>query len=142
MEISVKILHVLDAQTYVSQKNGKTYVTNTFVGETTMGQYPKKIVFKVMSEGGERFAQMGIVVGGTYNVSFDIESREWNGRWYTDLNAWKATRLDANTNTNTNTTQQAPQAKPQVVTQQPTPQAPSPSVDNNSNSGDNDDVPF
>ena len=141
MEISIKILHVLDAQTYISQKNGKTYVTNTFVGETTTGQYPKKIVFKVMSEGGERFAQMGIVVGGTYNVSFDIESREWNGRWYTDLNAWKATRLDANTNTNT--TQQAPQAKPQVVTQQPTTQAPSPSVDSNGNMGDgSNDLPF
>jgi hypothetical protein len=136
MEISVKILHVLDAQTYVSQKNGKTYVTNTFVGETTMGQYPKKIVFKVMSEGGERFAQMGIVVGGTYNVSFDIESREWNGRWYTDLNAWKATRLDANTNTNT--TQQAPQPKPQAARQEQEPQAPNVGSDG----GGNNDVPF
>ena len=29
-------------------------------------------------------------VGQTATVSFDIESREYNGRWYTDIRAWKA----------------------------------------------------
>lgn len=27
--------------------------------------------------------------GATYNVSVNIESREYNGRWYTDIRAWR-----------------------------------------------------
>ena len=27
--------------------------------------------------------------GSTYNVSVNIESREYNGRWYTDIRAWR-----------------------------------------------------
>jgi len=28
-------------------------------------------------------------IGETLSVSFDIESREYNGKWYTDAKAWK-----------------------------------------------------
>jgi hypothetical protein len=28
-------------------------------------------------------------------VSIDLESREYNGRWYTDVKAWKVTRAGA-----------------------------------------------
>ena len=27
--------------------------------------------------------------GASYNVSVNIESREYNGRWYTDIRAWR-----------------------------------------------------
>lgn len=27
--------------------------------------------------------------GAAYNVSVNIESREYNGRWYTDIRAWR-----------------------------------------------------
>lgn len=102
MEIQVKIVKVLDAQRFVSKKDGSEIVKNTFVGETA-GQYPKKIAFTVM--GAEKFSQMGIVVGGTYTVSFDVESREWQGKWFTEASAWKAVRIDG-----AQGQQQAPQA--------------------------------
>lgn len=92
MEISGKVIAVLEPQTFVSQRNGNTYVTNVFVIETS-GQYPKKIAFKVL--GADRFSQMGIVLGHTYNVSFDVDSREWNGRWFTDCVAWRVQDLDS-----------------------------------------------
>lgn len=91
MELQVKVIKLLDAQSFVSQKNGNTYVRHTFIGETS-GQYPRKIAFTVM--GDDRFNQMGIVVGGNYNVSFDVESREWQGRWFTEASAWRAQRID------------------------------------------------
>ena len=91
MEIQGKVVAVLNPQTYTSQKNGNTYVTNHFVIET-QGQYPKKVAFKVMGE--DKFAQMQIAVGGFYNVSFDVESREWQGKWFTDCQAWRAVRMD------------------------------------------------
>lgn len=91
MEITGKVIQVLPPASFVSQKNGNTYVTNVFILETG-GKYPKRIAFKVM--GAERFAQLGIVVGGTYSVSFDVESREWNGKWFTECSAWRALRTD------------------------------------------------
>jgi hypothetical protein len=102
MEIQVKVFNVLDTQRFVSKKDGSEIVKNTFVGETA-GQYSKKIAFTVM--GADKFNQMGIVVGGTYTVSFDVESREWQGKWFTEASAWKAVRIDG-----AQGQQQAPQA--------------------------------
>lgn len=93
MEISGKIVKVLDTQRFVSQRNGNEYVKNVFVVET-QGNYPKRVAFSVMGE--DKFMQMGIVVGGTYNVSFDVESREWQGKWFTECSAWRAQRIDNN----------------------------------------------
>ena len=90
MEIQGKVVAVLNPQTYTSQKNGNTYVTNQFVIET-QGQYPKKVAFKVMGE--DKFKQMQIAVGGFYNVSFDVESREWQGKWFTECQAWRTQRM-------------------------------------------------
>ena len=114
MDLNVKIVKILDAQSYVSKSNNQTYVTRFFVGETTNTQYPKMVAFKVFGE--DKFNAMGIVVGGTYNVSFDVESREWQGKFFTDCNAWRAVRVDVaqTQNANNSGTQQAnPQPQPQ-----------------------------
>lgn len=102
MEIQVKIVNVLPVQTFTSSKTGNSYSKYTFVGETA-GQYPKKIAFTVMGE--DKFNGMGIVVDGTYTVSFDVESREWQRKWFTEASAWKAVRIDC-----AQGHQQAPQA--------------------------------
>ena len=91
MEIQITILKILETQKFVSKKDGSEIVKNVFIG-TTQGQYPKKIAFTVM--GDDKFNGMGIVVDGTYAVSFDVESREWNGKWFTEASAWKAVRID------------------------------------------------
>lgn len=91
MEINVKVVKILDAQRFTSSRNGNEYVKNIFVG-TTQGQYPKTIAFSVMGE--DKFQKMGIVVGGMYDVSFDVESREWNGKYFTECNAWLVKRID------------------------------------------------
>ena len=84
MEIQITILKILETQKFVSKKDGSEIVKNVFIG-TTQGQYPKKIAFTVMGE--DKFNGMGIVVDGTYTVSFDVESREWNGKWFTEASA-------------------------------------------------------
>lgn len=94
MEITGKVVKILTPQRFVSQRNGNEYVRNTFVIETS-GQYVKKVAFSVMGE--EKFAQMGIEEGKSYAVSFDVESREWHDKWFTECVAWKAVSLDANT---------------------------------------------
>lgn len=92
MEITGKIVKILDAQRFTSKKDGSEIVKNAFVIET-QGQYPKTICFSVIGE--EKFKQMSLVVGNVYNVSFDAESREWNSKFFTELTAWKAVNLDA-----------------------------------------------
>ena len=90
-DITGNVIAILEPQRFVSQKNGNEYVTTVFVIET-QGQYPKKVAMKVIGE--DKFKQMGIAIGGTYNVSFDVESREWKGKWFTECQAWRTQRVD------------------------------------------------
>lgn len=66
-------------------KSGKTWTKQDFILETS-DQYPKKICFTVMNDKANlsQFGELDLV-----EVSFNIESREYNGRWYTSVNAWK-----------------------------------------------------
>lgn len=136
MEITGKIVKILDAQRFTSKKDGSEIVKNAFVIET-QGQYPKTICFSVIGE--EKFKQMSLVVGNVYNVSFDAESREWNSKFFTDLNAWKAVNLNGGQNGQTQ--QPAPTAAPNP---QPAPAngvSPFPTADAQP-SGDADSLPF
>lgn len=91
MEITGKVLSILAPVSGVSSRSGEPWVKNSFVLET-QGDYPKKCVFTVF--GADRWHQMGIAVGGSYAVSFDIDAHEYNGKWFNDVSAWKAVRLD------------------------------------------------
>jgi hypothetical protein len=83
MEITGRIIQLLPLQTGQG-KNG-VWKKQDFVIETD-GQYPKKVC---ISAWGDKVSENVLVVGKEVNVFFDIESREFNGRWYTDVRAWK-----------------------------------------------------
>jgi hypothetical protein len=53
----------------------------------TQEQYPRKVHFEVFGE--DRIKANPCQVDDIVTVSFDIESREFNGRWYTSIRAWK-----------------------------------------------------
>lgn len=38
---------------------------------------------------GDKISEAQLQVGAQLTISFDVESREYNGRWYTDVKAWK-----------------------------------------------------
>ncbi|RLD62420.1 MAG: hypothetical protein DRI95_13130, partial [Bacteroidetes bacterium] len=65
--------------------NGE-WVKQEFVIET-MDQYPKKACFSAWGDKTANIKQL--LQGDEVTVSFNIESREYNERWYTDLRAWK-----------------------------------------------------
>lgn len=81
MEISGKTIAVLDLVTGTS-KAGKAFQKRGFVIETA-GQYPKKVCLQLFGDKVNDCPNVGEEV----KVSFDPESREWNGRWFTQLNA-------------------------------------------------------
>ena len=88
MELTGKIIAVLAERGGVS-KAGNEWKIQEYVLET-MEQYPRKMMFNVF--GTDRIAQFNIQLGETLTVSFDIDSREYNGRWYNDIRAWKVDR--------------------------------------------------
>lgn len=85
MEINLKIIQVLPAQEGVG-KNGNPWKMQGYVGET-QSEYQKKVYFEVFGE--ERIKDNPCDIDDMVKVSFDIESREFNGRWYTSIRAWK-----------------------------------------------------
>lgn len=86
MEIKGRIIAVLDKKQGTSQKDGKSWMTQDYVIET-LEQYPKRCLFYVFGE--DKIKQFNIQQGGEYLVKFDINAREYNGRWYNDVRAWK-----------------------------------------------------
>ena len=84
LELSGKVMQLLSEQTGTG-KNGQ-WVKQDFIIETEE-QYPRKVCF---SAWGEKVSMVKTLKAGTpVKVSFNIESREFNGRWYTDLRIWK-----------------------------------------------------
>ena len=86
MEVQVKVISKLDIVEGVSKSSGKEFKYFTFIGET-IEQYPRKIAFEAF--GDKRIENCQVNENEVYNVSFDVESREFNGRWFTKANAWK-----------------------------------------------------
>lgn len=86
LEISGRLPKVLPEQRG-SGRNGE-WVKQDFVIETTE-QYPKKVC---LSAWGDKVADLSRTnVGDMLTVSFNVESREYNERWYTDIRAWRIT---------------------------------------------------
>ncbi len=90
MEIVGKIITVLPEQSGIA-KNGNPWKVQAYVLETTE-QYPRKVHFEIFGE--DRIKQNPCAIDQIVTVSFDIESREFNGRWYTSIRAWKVVQGD------------------------------------------------
>lgn len=89
MEIQGKIIHDLGEQSGVS-KAGNSWKKHEYVLET-QDSFPKQVHFDFF---GDRADQYPLNVGDVIKLSFDIESREYNGRWYTSIRGWKAEKAD------------------------------------------------
>lgn len=126
MEITGKITLALPEQSGVS-KAGNSWKKKEYVLET-LDTYPKKVHFDFF---GEKADQFPLSVGQTVKLSFDIESREYNGRWFTSIRGWKAEAAD----------QQQPQQTVNTTVSNNTVGTVPPPPDITSN-GASDDLPF
>lgn len=87
MEIQGKIIAVLPERSGVSQR-GNQWRSISYVLET-QEQYPKKLAFDVTND---KIDQLNIQFGEILTVQFDINAREYNGRWFNSVNAWNVIR--------------------------------------------------
>ena len=85
LDITGKIVLKLNKTEGIS-KAGKPWSKQEFVIET-QETYPRKEMISTMNEKVNELERFN--VGDTITASLNIESREYNGRWYTDVRAWK-----------------------------------------------------
>lgn len=146
MEIEGRIIIDLGFQSGTS-KAGNPWKKREMVLETLNTQYPRKVKFHLF---GDRADTIQLEVGRSYRLSVDVESREFNGRWYTDLNCYAA--AESGSDTMPNYPQGGFGQPAQPAYQQPAPQnfqqpaqqpmagAPSPFPPADTN--ESDDLPF
>lgn len=131
MEVTGKIIVALPEVSGVS-KSGNPWKKRSYVLET-MDNYPTKIAFEFF---GERADQYPLTPGDVVKLSFDIDSHEYNGRWFTSIRGWKADKEGVG----------APAAAPAPAApayNDPFQAAPAPQQFNPAPAADsNDDLPF
>jgi hypothetical protein len=83
MQITAKLTQLLPLQTGTG-KNGPWKKQDIIV--ETEATYPKKICISIW---GDKIDASQLLPGNNLKIDFDLESREFNNRWYTDVKAWK-----------------------------------------------------
>jgi len=83
MQLTAKLIQLLPLQTGTG-KNGEWKKQDIIV--ETESQYPKKVCISIW---GDKINTSQLKIGNQLKIDFDVESREYNGRWYTDVKAWK-----------------------------------------------------
>lgn len=92
MEVKGKITKVLEKQSGVS-KADKEWTKLSFILETTE-EYNNLYCFEVFgTEKVENFEKYN-KVGQEVEVSFNVSTNEWNGKYFTSLQAWKIFKAD------------------------------------------------
>ena len=86
---------MLPAQEGVSKSTGNPWKIQSYILET-LEQYPRKVCFEIFGE--DRIKNNPCEIDQIVTVSFDIESREFNGRWYTSIRAWRVQQGDTTAN--------------------------------------------
>ena len=93
MELNGRIIAVLPVQTGQG-RNGEWKKQEYVLEYNSDSQYSKKVCFNLW---GDKIDQFNIQEGQNVIVSFDIDSREYQGRWYNDIRAWKVIEQQAAT---------------------------------------------
>ena len=133
MDIVGKIIQVLPEQGGTS-KTGNPWKLQAYVLET-QEQYPRKVCFELFGE--DRIKNNPCKIDDVVTVSFDIESREFNGRWYTSIRAWRVQQGAVAA-----TPAQPAQVAPAAAAAQPAPQANVQSFDAAADADESTDLPF
>lgn len=88
MELEGTLITKLAVQSGKSARGD--WAKQEFVIEYQDGNFPTKVCFNVW--GADKVKELGSFrLGEKIHVSFNISSREYNGKWYTDLRAWRIT---------------------------------------------------
>ncbi len=80
-----KIEKIFDSET-----KGASFQVRQFVIEVTEGQYPQMVAFQLVQDKCTIIDDYS--EGDSIEVEFDLRGREWNGKYFTNLQAWRISR--------------------------------------------------
>lgn len=90
MDISGIVVALLPPQSGQG-KSGNAWKKQEFIIETP-GQYPKKVCLSLW---GEKVDENRVTIGEKITASINLESREYNNRWYTEARVWKISKQNS-----------------------------------------------
>jgi len=85
---------------FATEQKSSSFQTREFVLEIPDGNYPQLIKFQSVQDRCamlDRFSE-----GDNIKVSFDLRGREWNGKYLTNLNAWRVEPGDGSESSSSN----------------------------------------
>lgn len=135
MELIGKAIAALPVKSGVSQRTGEQWQSREYVIET-QEQFPKKICFEVF--GTDKLKEFNIRNNDLIKVHFDITAREYNGKWYNSIRAWKVEHVNQDGSAAGDTANQFAASSPQA----PAPQTPATPVAAPTTQEIDDDLPF
>jgi hypothetical protein len=139
LDLTARLIKVLPEVT--GQGRNGSWVKQEFVVET-FDQYPKKVC---LTAWGDKIGDLKrFALGDTVNVSLNLESREYNERWFTEARAWRIEAANATANAG-NVAPNYAAAQPQNYAAAPTPNqqvANNPLPEPLQSFGEDDDLPF
>ena len=124
MEIEGTIIQLLERRSGISKSTGNPWMSQGYVLATNEF-HSKKIAFEVVGE--DRIRRIGLQVDSYVKVFCEVESREFEGKWYTSVKAWDARGVVRDAQAQTQ--QAAPTATTQSAPVPPAPQTPSAPAD-------------
>ena len=105
------VIAALERREGIAKSTAKPWASQDFVIEETKGAFPAKMVFSVF--GKEKLDTWNIAVGKHLRVHINVNAKEYNGKWYNSVQAWKVEELE-------------PIAQPPVASPQSAPAPPAP----------------
>lgn len=91
LEAVGRVIAVTEMRSGTSQSTGNAWASQDYVIEYSepSAQYPRRLHFNIF--GADKIQQFSslLQVGNTVKVSFDIDAREYQGRWFDQIRAWK-----------------------------------------------------
>jgi single-strand DNA-binding protein len=81
-ELKGTVKEIFDEQTFDSGFNKRAFVVTS-----EADKFPQEVQFECLKERVELVGKLS--KGDKVNVSFDINGREWNGKYFVNLVAWK-----------------------------------------------------
>jgi hypothetical protein len=104
MEIIRTVAQLLPLVT--DKRKNSTWPTQELTTKIEDGKSTKKICYFPW---GDKIQQAGLALNETVKVFFDIESREYNARWFTEAKAWKVEKQGAGASSGATTNTSSPQ---------------------------------
>ena len=86
-EFTGRVVHIGDVQEFGS--NG--FYKRDLVLNDEADKYPQEVCFECAKKAAD--AAGDLEKGDRVTVSFDLRGREWKGRWFSSLNAWKVAKV-------------------------------------------------